>query len=146
MVIQKPTLKHQADIAVHCPTDCPPVDAIPRDIKAFRLVHDPLVVDDFKSHIQLRRLPKATDEIHKKCAHCGLSLYASVYRAEKHLRGQPYRSRIKYTHIAEGQILKAHGLCTNQNDTTSHFTIHEYSNVNLPPLFTVVQSIEEWKS
>lgn len=139
------TFKHQLDITTHCPKDCPPVNAQQKDITAYRLVNDPITGEDFKTYVQLGKLPRATHEVHEKCMHCGLSLYASLSKAEKHVRKLPNKSKLECTHVAEGDILQTHGMCTKPKHKSSHFTIHEFTEVELLPVFTLLKSIEDWK-
>jgi len=130
------TYKHKADIDAYAPADCPPIDASPTDTDSFRFVMEPMIASDFHSFIQLKKLPKQTETIHNKCKRCGLSLFDSKQSAIDNYNNNPYRSKLPYTHIAQGKILKTHGKCTPPNK--GHFTLFEYVDVDLMKEFSII--------
>ncbi|HKR02988.1 MAG TPA: hypothetical protein VJY62_00015 [Bacteroidia bacterium] len=136
-----PKFKYEADHKAHAPVDCPPNEASSLKRTAFRYVNNPITTDNFKTYIQLGWNPKATDPAHKICKACGLSMYSTKDKAYKKYRGNPNKSNVKYTHIAEGVIESTDGIYAKPR-SDGHFTLHEFEGVTLINKFKVVAELK----
>ena len=133
---QTDTLKYLDDINTHAPIGCPPNDAVQKEVECFRYVMNPIIDSDFYSYVKLGNLPRQTDKVHAKCKYCGLSIFESQQAALDKYNSLPNKSRLPYTHVAKGKILKEYGICTPA--IKGHFTLFEYAGVNLTTKFTIV--------
>lgn len=135
-----PKYKHQKDIARYAPSNCPPSDSMAKNVVVFRGVLSPLSANDFKTYINLNKLPRATEQIHICCMRCGLSMYVKKEDAQKAYDRHPKKQNFPFTHIAKGEIKKEHGVCTVPR-ADGHFTFHEFEGVDLLPFFKIIGKI-----
>ncbi len=99
------------------PTDCPPPDAKPTDLTAYRLVSAAgITPEDFVPH--LIAFPERRFKEEELCAACGLSVYSNQGGAAKlRRRYKPLRTK----KIAKGHIMEKDGLVAKTGDN-SHQT------------------------
>lgn len=137
-------LKYKSDILKHAPIGCPPINAIQNNIDAYRFVKSSIDDNDnFKTHINLGRLPRQTHTVHIKCSHCAISLFNSENAAILKFKEVGNYSSFKsfeYTHLAKGAISKEDGLCTEMSKE-GHFDLHEYIGVELKRKFSIIKSL-----
>jgi hypothetical protein len=136
---EKPVFKHQKDINTHAPQNCPPSDAIPKSILAFRFVCDPITNQDFMTQINLGNLPRRTEEMHDSCKRCGLSMFLTIESAKYKYSVVPNKSRFQYTHLAKGELIESDGVCSDA--TNGHFTFYEYANSAVWSKFSIVSQL-----
>ncbi|MDQ5930643.1 MAG: hypothetical protein QG594_2431 [Bacteroidota bacterium] len=134
------TFKYQTDINDHAPVDCPPPNAKRISINAFRFVNNPITNDDFKTYIQLGKVPKGTNKTHLKCSCCGLSMFNSLEAAIKKYNSIPKKSNVSYSHIAEGKLTKEMGVCTPPL-TNGHFDLFEFAETEIKNEFSIVAEL-----
>jgi hypothetical protein len=115
--------------------DCPPADAIDAAGKVYRVVKaDPPTLDDFATHFETGRLPKAS-----ACLRCGLSVFREVQDAI-HLK-KLFPKIGKW--VAEGDLYPSHGktkLTSGKQPT--HTTWWVYENVDRRQPFSVIEENE----
>ena len=135
-------LKYQSDIS-SIPM-CPPQDAIPRDLRAFRFVHSD-IKDDRNFVVPAKLNPKRTfPDYVEQCAAYALSFFATQEAAEKRLRSlvkvsQNIKKRIG-THLAEGDLKSADGRTTSPSPS-GHFDLFESKDLTLAARFQIVEEL-----
>lgn len=134
-------LKYHDEIKSNSLTDCPPKDALSKDIEAYRFVNEPITNADFQNYMSLGKIRRGTEASHHTCARFGLSMFASIDGAKSSYKTIPNKNTFKYTHIAKGNIGKGHGICTSINNR-DHFTLHEFTGVKLEESFNIVDGIK----
>ena len=104
------------DWPLHFPDSCPPAEAQPDDLEAFRLVaNSPPAKEDFVSHIVgKKRFPDA-----EHCRACGLSVYRDLSDAKAaRMRFKPLKGMM----IARGNITVNDGVVLQTSTPASHYT------------------------
>lgn len=136
-------MKYQSDLC--SVPDCPPTNAAPEDREAYRFVFDPICSNSFipqgkkkPSRVRGARNPEV------KCSLLGLSFFASAEQAVERYNDlkatfQNIENSIG-THLAAGTLQQSFGVQTPVTEG-GHFDLHESNGTNLPPHFTVVQTL-----
>lgn len=138
----KQKLKYGDDISAFDPdcANCPPGDAMPRSLKAYRWVFQPMGASCFlpPGAKNPRRINNS-----RGAANCGLfgvSMHTSQQHsidAFKKLESSFLNARKSMGgYVAEGSVSIEHGLCTIPNGV-GHFDIYEYKSVNLNQFFVI---------
>lgn len=147
MVTASKQMKYATEVAMICASghECPPNNAVEKDITAYRWVKKPISSDCFKPQAlrNPRRLHSAKD-LEEKCSCWGLSMHTSLEAsttAFQTLEGSFRNARkIFGDWIAEGTISNNHGRCTPVNHS-GHFDLHEYKNNSVAAVFNLCSSI-----
>jgi hypothetical protein len=114
------------------PADCPPADAEDAAGVVFRIVREnPPVADDFATHAETGRLPKAP-----ACLRCGLSVFREMRDAEHQRALMPRLGR----RIAMATLGSMHGKAMPTSGMQpSHTTWWPYEGVDRARLFSVIE-------
>lgn len=138
-----PTYKYAAQLTRF--PDCPPPNTSATGV-AYRLVHNPMLTDDFLPNPEQRR-NKNSDREHpeESCTSWGLSMFTTSNALQKkfgRLIGKyPNIANDVGDHIAQGTLLGTHGVITKPNKE-HHFNLFEFADVNIAILFRIVSKIQ----
>jgi hypothetical protein len=126
---------------------CPPSDAVPVVLQAYRWVKSPVSGDCFVPQA-IRNPPRLLRAKNKldKCSCWGLSLHNSLNASKKAFQSLessfPNIRKNLGGWIAEGKIEKVSGVCT-PIDGNGHFDLHEYELADIEPNFIIVEEVPE---
>lgn len=114
------------------PSDCPPDDTVEAEGVVFRIVkNDPPSADDFASHFETGRLPKAPP-----CLRCGLSVFRQLHDAVHQRQLIPKLGSL----VASATLRAEHGKTKRtQGAQPSHTTWWVYQEVSRASLFSIVE-------
>lgn len=141
--------KYSVEIEENIPAECacPPAEAdeILEPIEAFRFVFDPLNESSFIPTGISNAAVSQGKSAEICCAYHGLSMYKNPVKAKK---AYEYYCSIQAefpahagSHLATGWILPGDGLVTHPSRRSSHFTLHQDENCNLPPQFQIAEEL-----
>jgi hypothetical protein len=138
-----PSYKYAAQMARF--PDCPPPNKSATGV-AYRLVHSPMLEDDFLPNPEQQRNKNSDrQQQEESCTSWGLSMFTTSNALQKkfgRLIGKyPHIANDVGDHIAEGALLGTHGVITKPNKE-NHFNLFEYADVNIAVLFRVVSKIQ----
>ena len=114
------------------PAGCPSDDTSAANLTVFRLVkNSPAIPDDFLSHHETGRLPKADP-----CLRCGLSVFIIAEDAQHQRKLMPRLGK----YIALGTLAAEHGKARlTPGQQPSHTTWWPFIGVDRVSLFAVIQ-------
>jgi len=119
--------------------DCPPAHARERARHAFHFVFDPSS-DDRNFKVYATRRP-AQFEADPCCSQCGLSMFTTEQLARAKFAKVAEKSKnirkLLGDHLALLVLTEDHGIQTNAT-AEGHFDLHEYHDVNLASVATVI--------
>lgn len=116
------------------PPNCPPMEAAEVNATLFRACDsDPPTNEDFTSHVESHLPRKRNRADPKKCAHWGLSVWASKDAAT---HAQQLFDWLKPKYIFSGDVVPKDGNLA-QTGKPEHYTFWAYSEVDLISRFQV---------
>ena len=119
--------------------NCPPIDCIEMNKDAYRFIKNTINEESFlPASIQNpSRILKVSDE----CIAYGLSMYKDEDSARqaytKLKKRMPRIHKIIGNKLARGYLTPEYGLCS-PNNSTGHFTFHEYLNKDVKTIFHII--------
>jgi len=124
---------------------CPPTEAIPKELQAYRFIYEKIDDDRNFKPVYIKKPQRFNDKSDvDKCSGFGISLYKSEEHAIKKytILANVVQNIGKTigTHLAKGQILNDFGVVTPIDDE-GHFDLHESDTCNLHNNFTVIKKI-----
>ncbi|MBM0400892.1 hypothetical protein [Serratia sp. 4542] len=135
---------YRNDIDTHEIQQCPPLDAQPVSLLAWRWTFEPYTANCFSplGKVNPKRIlsPTITD----KCSCWGLSMYSTQDKAESvfseiEKNFKKARQTIG-THVSKGNLEPEDGVITEIEDN-GHFDFHPYTGVDIKLKFEVVRCI-----
>ncbi|MDI1447279.1 hypothetical protein [Polyangium sp. 6x1] len=124
--------------------ECPPPNN-PAGGVVYRLVHNPIIEDDFLPNPEREKNKGNQHEQPPSCTAWGLSLFTTAAALQKKfgklLGKYPNLANDVGNHIAEGTLVDSHGVTTKPNKE-HHLNLFEFQGPNLAPVFRLVGPIQ----
>lgn len=139
-----PIMKYASEL-LDVQTLCPNSFSSAKNCTGFRFVSKPMTDECFipQAKKNPRRIQNESDA-KKKCELWGLSMFDSLYNAEKrYLLLKKSLKNIKETlgdHIAEGPITISSGVCSKIS-SNGHFDVYEYTGNQFQSSFKIIKAL-----
>lgn len=143
-VLSGQAFKYAREIAEADCVPCPMPDCKPLNVTALRLVHNPIISNDF---LPVRRIfpTRRFSNNAGRCSGWALSMWMSEHELRNRAAGlfanRPGLRVVLGDHIATVKIAESDGLCTAPDERT-HFGLFEYADAALEKSCSVIGALQ----